>query len=210
MKLGVFGGTFDPPHLGHLAAAQEACSELGLDRVLFVPAGRNPLKRAEPTSAPEDRLVMTERAVADNPLFAVSPADLDRAGPSYTVDLLERLRAEQGPGHDVAFIVGMDVLHELHRWREPRRVLELARLVAISRPGQRTVDPEELEARLAGARERVTVIRTLGVAVSSSELRCRVAEGRPIRYLVPDAVAAYIRERRLYAMPRRTAAAHTG
>jgi len=198
VTVGVFGGTFDPPHLGHLAAAQEACVAVGLSRVLFVPAGRNPLKLGERISAPEHRLAMTELAVSDNPSFALSRADVDREGPSYTVDLLERLRAELGPDQELAFITGMDVLHELHRWRSPERLLQLARLVAVSRPGERVIYPKELETRVPGARERVTVVCTLGVAISATELRARVAEGRPIRYLVPDAVAAYIAEHRLY------------
>ena len=194
----MFGGTFDPPHLGHLAAAQEACSAAGLERVLFLPTQRNPLKRTAPISAPEHRLAMTELAVRDNRDFAVSDADLGRAGPSYTVDLLERLRADLGADHELAFIVGMDVLHELHRWRDPARVLELARLVAVSRPGQGTVELGELESRLPGAGARVTVVHTPGVAISSTELRARFAEGRPVRYLVSDPVIAYVAEHGLY------------
>lgn len=199
VTIGVFGGTFDPPHFGHLAAAQEACSRVGLDRVLFAPTGRNPLKPAEPQSPPEHRIRMTELAIADNPAFELSRADIAcGASPSYTVDLLERLRVDLGPVQKLAFIVGMDVLHELHRWREPGRLLELAHLIAISRPGQTTVLPSELETRLAGAADRVTVLETPGVAVSSSGLRVRVAGDLPIRYLVPDAVAAYIGQHRLY------------
>lgn len=198
VRIGVFGGTFDPPHLGHLAAAQEACSVAGLERVLFVPAGRNPLKLKAPASSVEHRLAMTELAVADNPAFAVSRADTDRSGPSYTVDLLDRLRDELGSSCQLAFIVGMDVLHELHRWHRPDRVLELARLVAITRPGQSPLEANELEARLPGAAGRITVVRTAGVAISSRELRTRVRTERPIRYLVPDPVAAYIVEHRLY------------
>ena len=194
----MFGGTFDPPHLGHLAAAQEACIVAGLERVLFVPAGRNPLKLREPISSVEHRLAMTELAIRDNPAFAVSGADAERAGPSYTVDLLERLQTEFGSDRRLAFIVGMDVLHELHRWRDPRRVLELARLVAVSRPGQGTPDPNDLDARLPGAATRVTVVHTPGVAISSTELRTRFADGRPVRYLVPDVVIAYVAEHRLY------------
>ena len=196
--IGVFGGTFDPPHLGHLAAAQEACSVAGLERVLFVPTRRNPLKRSAPVSAPEHRLAMTELAARDNPSFAVSQADLWGDGPSYTVDLLERLRDELGPDRELAFVVGMDVLHELHRWRDPRRVLELARLVAISRPGQAVVDPRVLDARLRGAGDRVTMVPTPGVAISATELRARFAAGHPVRYLVPDAVIAYVAEHGLY------------
>ena len=109
-----------------------------------------------------------------------------------------RLRESLRPDEDLAFIVGMDVLHELPLWREPRRVLELARMIAISRPGQQTLAPDELERRLPGASARVTIIETPGVAISSTELRCRVTEDKPIRYMVPDGVAAYIRKHHLY------------
>ena len=198
VTIGVYGGTFDPPHLGHLAAAQEACSRASVSRILFMPAARNPLKLEEPISGAEHRLAMTELATRDNASFGVSRADVERTGPSYTVDLLQRLREQLEPGQDLAFIVGMDVLHELHRWREPRRLLELARLVAISRPGQVKLDPVDLERQLPGAADRIQVIVTPGVAISSTELRARVAEGRPIRYLVPDAVVEYIEEHGLY------------
>ncbi len=196
--IGVFGGTFDPPHLGHLAAAQEACDVVGLERVLFVPTGRNPLKRLAPVSAAEHRLAMTALAIQQNCHFAVSDADLGRDRASYTVDLLARLRAELEVVEELAFVVGMDVLHELHRWRHPRRVLELARLIAIARPGQGVVAMDELEARLPGAGARVTIVHTPGVAISSTELRARFAEGRSVRYLVPDAVIAYIHKHGLY------------
>ena len=197
-RLGVFGGTFDPPHLGHLAAAQEASAEADLERVVFVPAGRNPLKVEEPASSIEHRVAMTELAVADNPCFSVSRADVHGHGPSYTVNLLERLSGELGPEQRLHFIVGMDVLHELHRWRTPERVLQLAQLIAVSRPGQPSVDPRDLEAVLPGAAARVSVVLSPGVAVSSRELRGRVAVGLPIRYLAPDAVCEYIARHGLY------------
>jgi nicotinate-nucleotide adenylyltransferase len=196
--IGIFGGTFDPPHLGHLAAAQEAREFAGLDRVLFMPTGRNPLKPDEPRSSVGDRLAMTELAVAGNPAFELSRADADAGGPTYTVDLLERLRDDFGPGCELAFIVGMDVLHELHRWRAPERVLELARLLVVQRPGQESVAPTDIDERVPSASRRIEIVVTPGVAISSTELRRRVAEGRSIRYLVPDAVAAYIREHGLY------------
>jgi nicotinate-nucleotide adenylyltransferase len=202
--VGVFGGTFDPPHLGHLAAAQEALDAAGLDRVLFVPSQQNPLKQDLTSSSVEHRLAMTALAIDDDPRFELSSADIGRDGPSYTVDLLQRLQDELGPGHDLAFIAGMDVLHELHRWRDPQRLLELARLLIVQRPGQETLRPEEVDRRVPGASRRIQVILTPGVAISSSELRERVATGRPIRYLVPDAVAGYIREHRLYGAGQRT------
>jgi nicotinate-nucleotide adenylyltransferase len=196
--VGVFGGTFDPPHLGHLAAAQEALDAAGLDRVVFVPSQQNPLKQDLTSSGVEHRLAMTALAIRDDPRFELSRADIGRNGPSYTVDLLQRLKDELGPGQDLAFIAGMDVLHELHRWREPQRLLELARLLIVQRPGQETLRPEDVDRRVPGASRRIEVILTPGVAVSASELRQRVAAGRPIRYLVPDAVAEYIRQHALY------------
>lgn len=197
-RIGIFGGTFDPPHLGHLAAAEEAREVDGLDRVLFMPSERNPLKLDDSISPTEHRLAMTALAIADNPCFELSEADVGRGGPSYTVDLLTRLRAELGNGTELVFVTGMDVLHELHLWREPLRVLDLARLLVIARPGQPLLAPEDVDARLPGASRRITVVPTPGVAISSTELRARVAAGRSIRYLVPDAVAAYIREHGLY------------
>src|SRR5581483_11857182 len=202
--VGIFGGTFDPPHLGHLAAAQEALDVAGLDRVLFVPSQQNPLKQDGASSSVEHRLAMTALAVADDPRFELSRADIDRPGPSYTVDLLQGLKQALGPGQELAFIAGMDVLYELHRWRDPLRLLDLARLLVIQRPGQETLLPEEVDRRIPGASRRITVILTPGVAISATELRERVAAGRPIRYLVPDAVADYIREHRLYVAGERT------
>jgi nicotinate-nucleotide adenylyltransferase len=196
--IGVFGGTFDPPHLGHLAAAQEAMDACGLVRVLFVPSERNPLKLDDPISPTEHRLAMTSLAIDDDPRYELSLADIGGDGPSFTVDLLARLRQQLGPDTELAFISGMDVLHELHRWREPLKVLELARLIAIARPGQEPLRPEDVDARVPGASRRITVVQTPGVAISSSELRRRVADGRSIRYLVPDSVEAYIREHGLY------------
>jgi nicotinate-nucleotide adenylyltransferase len=198
LTIGIYGGTFDPPHLGHLAAAQEALYTCNLARVLFTPNARNPLKLGEPISETEHRLAMTELAVRDNCGFELSTADVDRGGPSYTVDLLTGLRETLHPGDELAFIAGMDVLHELPRWREPLRILELARLIVISRPGEDTLAPTALDEHLPSASSRITVIETAGVAISSTELRERVAAGKPIRYLVPDAVAEYVAEHDLY------------
>jgi nicotinate-nucleotide adenylyltransferase len=196
--VGVFGGTFDPPHLGHLAAAQEALETCGLARVLFVPSERNPLKLDNQMSPTPHRLAMTELAIHGNPDFELSRADIGGTGPSFTVDLLARLHQQFGADTDLAFISGMDVLHELHRWREPRRLLQLARLIVIERPGQHHLHPEQVDARVPGASARITIVHTPGVAISSTELRQRVAAGRSLRYMVPDSVAAYIREHRLY------------
>ena len=206
VTLGIYGGTFDPPHLGHLAAAQEALHACSLARVLFTPNARNPLKLGEPISDEAHRLAMTALAVRDNPHFELSRADVDRGGPSYTVDLLADLRQSLDPSVDLAFIAGMDVLHELPRWRDPLGVLKLARLIVISRPGEATLPPTALDDRLPGASARITVVETPGVAISATQLRARVAAGLPIRYLVPDAVAAYIAEHGLYRRSRESGA----
>jgi nicotinate-nucleotide adenylyltransferase len=203
VTVGVFGGTFDPPHLGHLAAAQEALEASDLQRVLFVPSERNPLKLGEQASPTEHRLAMTALAIAGDPRYALSRADVGGDGPSFTVDLLARLQEQLGLGTELAFVSGMDILHELHRWRQPERVLELARLIAIARPGEQALRPEDVEARVRGASRRITVVETPGVAISATELRARVAAGRSIRYLVPDGVAAYIAEHGLYRLDGR-------
>jgi len=196
--LGIFGGTFDPPHMGHLAAAQEAMHFARLSRVLFTPSASNPLKQGEPISETCHRVAMTELAIGSNPSFELSRADLGGDGPSYTVDLLAGLKESLTRDTDLAFIAGMDVLAELQRWREPRRILELARLIVISRPGEESLSPSIVESYLPGASSRITVVETPGVAISSTGVRERMAAGEPIRYLVPDAVIEYIAEHRLY------------
>lgn len=200
VKVGVLGGTFDPIHNGHLVAAEEARVALGLDRVLFAPAAQNPLKGARASSA-EDRAAMVVLAIADNPAFALSRVDLDRPGPSYTVDTLAVQRAEMAPQDELFFILGYDSLAELPRWHQPRRLLELAVLVGVTRPGWERLDVEALERALPGARERIRLLPIPYIGTSSTDLRRRVREGRPIRYQVPDAVERFVRQRGLYQQP---------
>jgi nicotinate-nucleotide adenylyltransferase len=197
MRLGLLGGTFDPPHYGHLVAAQEAACALGLGRVLFLPARQNPLKRDEQVSPAEDRCRMVELAIADNPLFELSRADLDRPSPSYTADLLQALRAED-PDAELFFLAGADILPELPRWYAPLELVRLATLVAITRPGAPDPNTADLERALPGAAQRVVVLRVPGLDISATDLRARVRAARPIRYLTPAPVEAYIRERGLY------------
>jgi nicotinate-nucleotide adenylyltransferase len=197
-RLGLLGGTFDPPHLGHLVAAEEAADRLGLKRVLFLPAGQPPHKQGEPVSPLESRLRMVELAIAGNPCFGLSRADVDRQGPSYTADLLADIRAEAGPESQLYFLVGMDSLHDLTTWKDPGRVLAQSMLVAVSRPGCPPLDLAKLESSLPGADERIVVLDTAGVDISSTDLRARVAAGQTIRYLVPDAVREFIESTGLY------------
>jgi nicotinate-nucleotide adenylyltransferase len=195
-KLGVIGGTFDPPHYAHLAIAEEAWVRIGLDRVLFAPAYGNPLKQGRDTATPEHRLRMVELAVADNPHFAVTTLDL-QPGPSYTVHLLERLK-QAYPEAELYFIIGDDALRRLPEWYQAARVLELAAMVAAPRPGNK-LDVDALAARLPAARERILPLGDGPLLdISATELRRRVAAGLPIRYQTPDAVVEYIREQRLY------------
>ncbi len=198
MKLGVLGGTFDPVHNGHLAVAEEARAALELDRVLFVPARQNPLKRGRVMSPAEDRTAMVALAIADNPGFAISRVDLDRPPPSYTVDMLAALRDGLEPDDELYFILGSDSLAELAKWYQPERLLELASLVAVSRPGYAPVNLQGLEATFPGISSRVRLLPIPELAISSADLRRRVQVGLPIRYQVPDAVERFVRERKLY------------
>ena len=180
--IGVFGGTFDPVHVGHLAIANAALDELGLERVYFVPARRSPLKQDGPIASADDRLAMLTAAIAGEPRFRVSPAELDRRGPSFTVDTLESLRGEG----DLFLILGSDAYADFERWREPARIRELATIVLAARPGA------------PNAPGGVRMLDSPLMDISSRELRARAARGRSLRYLVPEAVLRYIEEHRLY------------
>lgn len=196
-RLGVLGGTFDPIHHGHLVAAQEAHDQLGLDLVLFVPAGNPPHKPAHPISAPDHRLRMVELAIADKSEFALSRVDLDRPGPCYTADTLILLRKEWGPGPTFFFIEGADSLAEITTWYRPDRLIELSELAVVQRPGAE-LDLQRLEEELPGLGEHLHWVHMPQLEISSSELRARVRDGRPISYLLPESVEAYVREQGLY------------
>jgi nicotinate-nucleotide adenylyltransferase len=200
-RLGLLGGTFNPPHLGHLVCAQEALVQLGLDRVLLVPVNEPPHKEAPEDPGVEHRVELCRRAVAGDERLGVSRVEADVEGPSFTVDTLRRLHA-QHPDHELTFIVGGDMAHSLPRWREPEAILELAALGVAERDGLRR---EEIAGRLAGLRgasERVRYFDMPRIDISSTFIRSRVAEGMPVRYLVPDGVAAYIAEAGLYGAAR--------
>jgi nicotinate-nucleotide adenylyltransferase len=199
MRLGIFGGTFDPIHYGHLAVAEEMRCALALDRVLFLPAGEPPHKRGWAISPAADRVAMTRLAIADNPAFALCLVDVERDGPSFTADTLEEL-ARGHPGAELYFILGEDSLADLPTWRAPERIVRAAWLAVAARPGA-TADLAGLERHLPGLRERVILVPTLEIGIAGRDLRRRVAEGRPIRYQTPPAVEAHIRERGLYAAP---------
>ena len=192
MRIGVMGGTFDPIHIGHLVAASEVAHRFQLDRVVFVPTGQPWQKSDRKVSAPEDRYLMTVIATAADDRFSVSRVDVDRDGPTYTVDTLRDIRAEMGEEHDYHFITGADALGEILSWREPGEVLRLAHLVGVTRPGHVLADP-------GLAPGRVTLLEIPALAISSSDIRTRVSRGEPIRYLVTPGVEAYIAKVGLYA-----------
>ena len=198
MRRGILGGTFDPVHTGHLILAQEVLWRLRLDEVLFVPTGLPWMKRDEAITDGEHRRRMVELALAGNPSFRMLTAELDRPGETYTVDTLEELRAGQMADDELLFIMGVDTLHTMHRWKEPRRILELARLVVALRPGQGPIDLAAMTELDAAAPERVMTVHMPLVEISGTELRRRVRNGEPVRYLVPDAVADYIERYGLY------------
>jgi nicotinate-nucleotide adenylyltransferase len=192
--VGLLGGTFNPPHLAHLVCAQEALVQLGLDRVLLVPVGIAPHKAIEADPGLEHRVAMCEAAVAGDGRFGVSRADADRAGPSYTVDLLRSLDGAD----ELTFIVGGDMAASLPDWRDPEGVLALARLAVAEREEVRRADLARRLDALAGAAGRVRFFDMPRLDISSSLIRGRAAAGLPLRYLVPDAVAAYIEREGLY------------
>lgn len=200
MRLGILGGTFDPIHLGHLIIAEEAAGSLGLDQVLFLPSGIQPLKQGRPISPAPARLAMIARAIADNDRFAISRADVDHPGLSYTVDTLDRLRAEWGPAAAFWFIIGEDSLANLLAWRDPAGIIQRTRLAVAPRPAVQ-VPWLHLDAALPTLRSQIDSVPVPLVAISATDLRARVAAGRSIRYQVPVAVEAYIAEQGLYQAP---------
>ena len=198
MKVGVIGGTFDPIHNGHLLIAEETRAELNLTQVLFVPAGQPWLKTNSPISAARHRLEMVRLAIADRAGFKLSTVDIDRPGPSYTIDTLTDLQSQFGAGARLFFILGWDSLAELPQWREPSRLVEMCRLVAVPRPGYPPPDLNSLEAAIPGISKRVTLLDKPKLDISATVIRERVAQGLSIRHLVPEPVENYIKQHRLY------------
>jgi nicotinate-nucleotide adenylyltransferase len=192
-RLGVMGGTFDPIHHGHLVAASEVQAWFDLDEVVFVPTGQPWQKETREVSPAEDRYLMTVIATASNPRFSVSRVDIDRAGPTYTIDTLRDLKAERGAGWDLYFITGADALEQILTWRDVGELFELAHFVGCTRPGH--------ELSNIGLPEgKVSLVEVPALAISSTECRERVSQGEPIWYLVPDGIVQYIAKRRLYTV----------
>jgi nicotinate-nucleotide adenylyltransferase len=192
-RLGIFGGTFDPVHVGHLILAQEALEQLDLDRLWFLPASRPAHKRARAITPVSHRIAMLRHAVRGNPRFTISRIEADQDGPSFTVTTLERLaRTERA---DLYFLMGQDSLEEFRTWREPDRILALARLVVAPR-GERAPRLD------AATRRRVVFLDQPRIGIASSDIRRRLRRGAAVRYWVPDPVLSYIRRHGLYRPPR--------
>jgi nicotinate-nucleotide adenylyltransferase len=207
-RLGVFGGTFDPIHLAHLAVAEAARDAFDLDQVLFMPAGIPPHKPDRPISPAHHRLAMVEAAIAGNDAFVASRMELDRGGPSYTVDTLRDLtagRTMDGAPLELVLILSAEAFVELPTWRDPATVLALAALAVAPRDGFPDADAAFLGRHFPGVPTNAVFLDGPRLRISASDLRARAAAGRSLRYLVPDAVAAYIGDHALYQDHRRTA-----
>jgi nicotinate-nucleotide adenylyltransferase len=194
-RLGIMGGTFDPIHYGHLVTAEEALHQFELDRVIFVPTGSPWMKEHEVVSSSEDRYLMTVIATASNPRFGVSRIEVDRDGPTYAVDTLRSLKTELGPDVDLFFITGGDAVLEIFQWKEPQELFDLAHFIAATRPGY---DIAAFESHAANHHPRITVMSIPALAISSTDIRTRVAHGQPIRYLVPEGVNSFVQKAGLY------------
>ena len=199
MRLGILGGTFDPVHLGHLIIAEEALSRLALDRVLLIPAGQPWLKADQALSGAEHRLKMVELGIASNPRLEVSRIEVDRAGPTYTVDTLEQLKRGLGEDAQLYFILGLDALEQFHRWERPEKIIELCELAIASRPGfQNSRILDEQLGRYTELGSRVNFLTAPVMDISGSNIRRLAGEGRSIKYRVPEAVERYIKQEGLY------------
>ena len=198
--IGVLGSAFNPPHLGHLALAQEALWQLGLDEVVLMPTGEAPHKRIVDDPGRELRLAMTRLAAAEDSRLSVSTLEVDRDGPSYTFETLQMLANERGDA-ELVFVMGADAAVGLESWREPQRVTELARLAVARRAGVSDTDVTAV-LRSLGAEERATMLEMPQFGVSSSAVRERAAQGRPLRYLVPEGVARFVAEKEVYGERR--------
>jgi len=198
MKVGILGGTFDPVHIGHLIIAEGVRVELGLEKVLFVPAGQPWLKLQHAITPAGYRVEMLRLAILPNLHFELSDVEVERSGPSYTIDTVVELRNRLGAQADLFFILGCDALAQFPEWKEPSKLIQLCKLAVVPRANLALPDLEGVERRIPGITDRVSYVATPIIDISSSQIRERVARGSSIRHLVPDKVEEYIAKRRLY------------
>jgi nicotinate-nucleotide adenylyltransferase len=198
MKIGVLGGTFDPVHRGHIMMADEAMKSLGLSEVILVPAGQPISKMKERLTPAEHRLQMLRLAVAEKPYLRVSTMEMERPGPSYTVDTITELRKKYGSKDELLFIMGWDSLAQLPNWREPDRIISMCSLVAVPRPGFPRPDLKIIEKKIPGISKRVVFLEKPRADISATDIRKKVARGESIDHLVPAPVVEYIKKNKLY------------
>jgi len=197
-RVGILGGTFDPIHVGHLGIADEGMRQLGLREVLFIPAGQPWLKGQELVSSGKHRLQMVKLAITTNPCFKVSTIELERPGPSYSIDTILDLRGKLGAEVRLFLVLGFDALAGLPQWKEPERIVNLCQVVGVGRPGYSEFDLHDLEPLIPRASERIIVVDMPQIDINASDIRRRVSRGLSIRHLVPEAVEEYILEHGLY------------
>ncbi|MGI8825570.1 MAG: nicotinate-nucleotide adenylyltransferase [Chloroflexota bacterium] len=202
-SVGVFGGTFDPIHIGHLAAVEDAAHTLSLERVLFVPNRQPPHKVGKPVSPAADRVAMVTRAIADNPLFELSLVEQEREGPSHIIDTMRRLKGDAAEDVRMVFLVGCDALRDLHRWYEPQALLDEFPVVVMDRPTLQPTHWSDVASRFPRIREQVLVVHVAQLDISGEDIRRRVRSGLPVRYHVLPQVAEYILARGLYTETER-------
>ena len=198
MNTGILGGTFDPIHRGHLIVVEEVRARLNLAVVLFVPAGQPWLKPDSPVSVAEHRVQMVRLAIADKPYFKLSTMEIERPGPSYTVDTIAELKGQLGAEDELFFILGWDSLAELPKWHEPLQLIQMCHLVAVPRPGYPIPDLNSLEALIPGLSQRVIMMDKPEIDIDATGIRERVAQGLSIRHLIPEPVNRYIKQHKLY------------
>lgn len=198
-RIGILGGTFDPPHIGHLILAEYSLEALNLDKVLFVPVGSHPVKGDDTRLPPEHRVEMLTRAIADNPVFELSMIDVEREGPHYSADMLAIIQ-EKMPEAQLYFLMGSDNLRELPTWAHAEDLYQIARIAVMQRSDE-DIDPTMHESTLVGLAEKIDIIPAplSGVWISSTDITERLKEGKSVRYLIPDVVRHYIQEHSLYA-----------
>ncbi|HWR41176.1 MAG TPA: nicotinate-nucleotide adenylyltransferase [Patescibacteria group bacterium] len=197
-KIGIMGGTFDPIHIGHLVIAEAVCNEFQLDRVIFIPANIPPHKQGWRVTSTLHRYIMTISATYSNPNFFVSDMEMERPGPSYTIDTMETLAAKYYPGAELYFILGADAVCDLPTWNHVDRLLELCWFVATTRPGCVSSIDAVIEQLGSRGREKILRLNTPELEISSTDIRERIRKGRSIKYIVPESVARYIEKEGLY------------